>query len=123
MLESELFGHEQGSFTGASKRKLGHFEVASGGTLFLGEVGEAPSSVQAKLLRAIQEKEIVRVGGTDPIKVDVRIVAATHRDLAAEARRGIEEGAENEPDSPGGGDLSPRRLERVRGVESHHLAG
>ena len=88
LLESELFGHEKGSFTGADRRKLGHFEVATGGTLFLDEVGEAPHSVQAKLLRAIQEKEIVRVGGTDPIKVDVRIVAATNRDLEAEAKTG-----------------------------------
>jgi two-component system NtrC family response regulator len=88
LLESELFGHEKGAFTGADQRKLGHIEVAAGGTLFLDEVGEAPPSVQAKLLRAIQEKEIVRVGGTDPIKIDVRVVAATHRDLEAEARAG-----------------------------------
>ena len=88
LLESELFGHEKGAFTGADKRKLGHFEVADGGTLFLDEVGESPPSVQAKLLRAIQEKEIVRVGGTDPIKVDVRILAATNRDLEAEVKAG-----------------------------------
>ncbi len=88
LLESELFGHEKGSFTGADRRKLGHFEVAQGGTLFLDEVGEAPPSVQAKLLRALQEREIVRVGGTDPVKVDVRVVAATNRDLEELVRAG-----------------------------------
>ncbi len=88
LLESELFGHEKGSFTGADKVKLGHFEVASGGTLFLDEIGEAPASVQAKLLRAIQEKEITRVGGTDTIKTDVRIVAATNKDLEARVKAG-----------------------------------
>ena len=81
LLESELFGHEKGSFTGAHERKLGHFEVASGGTIFLDEIGDAPLSVQAKLLRAIHEREIVRVGGTDSIKVDVRVVAATNCNL------------------------------------------
>lgn len=88
LLESELFGHEKGSFTGAEKLKLGHFEVASGGTLFLDEIGEAPPSVQAKLLRAIQEKEITRVGGLDPIKTDVRILAATNKDLEARVKAG-----------------------------------
>lgn len=89
LLESELFGYEKGSFTGASaKGKMGLWEAAQGGTLFLDEVGELPLSFQAKLLRAIQEKEIVRVGGIDPIKVDVRIVAATNRDLAAMVDQG-----------------------------------
>jgi DNA-binding NtrC family response regulator len=88
LLESELFGHEKGSFTGADRRRIGHFEAASGGTLFLDEVGEATPAVQAKLLRAIQEKEITRVGGTQPIKVDVRIVTATNRDLQAEVEAG-----------------------------------
>ncbi|MBX3472407.1 MAG: sigma-54-dependent Fis family transcriptional regulator [Planctomycetes bacterium] len=88
LLESELFGHERGAFTGADKRKQGHFEVAQGGTLFLDEIAESPPSVQAKLLRALQEREIVRVGGTDAIKVDVRIVAATNRDLEAEVKAG-----------------------------------
>jgi two-component system response regulator HydG len=88
LLESELFGHEKGSFTGADKKKQGHFEVATGGTLFLDEIAEAPPSVQAKLLRTLQALEIVRVGGTDPIKVDVRIVAATNRDLEAEVKAG-----------------------------------
>ncbi len=89
LLESELFGYEKGSFTGASaKGKMGLWEAAQGGTLFLDEVGELPLSFQAKLLRAIQEKEIVRVGGIDPIKVDVRIVAATNRNLAAMVGQG-----------------------------------
>ena len=89
LLESELFGYEKGSFTGASaKGKMGLWEAAQGGTLFLDEVGELPLSFQAKLLRAIQEKEIVRVGGINPIKVDVRIVAATNRDLAAMVKEG-----------------------------------
>lgn len=81
LLESELFGHEKGSFTGAHEQKRGHFEVASGGTIFLDEIGDAPLSVQPKLLRAIQDKVIVRVGGTDQIRVDVRVLAATNRNL------------------------------------------
>ncbi len=81
LLESELFGHEKGSFTGAHQRKLGKFELASGGTLFLDEVGELEMMLQAKLLRVIQEKEFERVGGTELIKSDVRIISATNRDL------------------------------------------
>lgn len=81
LLESELFGHEKGSFTGAVAQKIGRFEVADGGTLFLDEIGELPLELQSKLLRAIQEQEIERVGGTRTIKVDVRFVAATNRDL------------------------------------------
>ena len=88
LLESELFGHEKGAFTGADARKLGKFEVASGGTLFLDEVGEIPLDLQPKLLRAIQEGEIERVGGTKPVRVDVRLVSATNRDLAAMVARG-----------------------------------
>ncbi len=88
LVESELFGHEKGAFTGADRLKRGHFEVAEGGTLFLDEVGDTPLGVQPKLLRAIQEKEIVRVGGTDPVRVDVRIVAATNRDLEADVKAG-----------------------------------
>lgn len=81
LLESELFGHEKGSFTGAIGEKKGLFEVAHGGTLFLDEIGELDVSMQAKLLRALQEKKIRRVGGTSEIEVDVRVVAATNRDL------------------------------------------
>lgn len=83
LLESELFGYEKGAFTGASREgKLGFFEIANGGTLFLDEIGELPLSLQAKFLRVLQEKEIYRLGGVQPIKVDVRIIAATNRDLA-----------------------------------------
>lgn len=81
LLESELFGHEKGAFTGATARHEGAFERAHKGTLFLDEVGIAPMSVQAKLLRAIEQKEVLRVGGREPVKVDVRIVAASNRDL------------------------------------------
>ena len=83
LLESELFGHEKGAFTGAVGRKLGKMELADGGTLFLDEVAEIPVQLQAKLLRALQEREIERVGGQRPVPVDVRVVAATHRDLEA----------------------------------------
>ncbi len=82
LLESELFGHERGSFTGATNRKPGRFELANGGTLFLDEVGEIPQSIQVKLLRVLQERTFERVGGTSPIKVDVRVIAASNRDLS-----------------------------------------
>jgi two-component system, NtrC family, response regulator HydG len=88
LLESELFGHERGSFTGADKRRIGRFEQAAGGTLFLDEVGEIPGPTQVKLLRVLQEKTFERVGGNEPIRVDVRLVAATNRDLAADVREG-----------------------------------
>ena len=82
LLESELFGHEKGAFTGAISQKVGRFELAHQGTLFLDEVGDIPPELQAKLLRVLQEQEFERLGGTKTIKVDVRLVAATHRDLA-----------------------------------------
>ena len=88
LLESELFGHEKGSFTGAAGRKEGRFERADGGTLFLDEIGEITPATQVKLLRVLQTREFERVGGTEAIKVDVRFVAATNRDLAAEVKAG-----------------------------------
>lgn len=88
LLESELFGHEKGAFTGADEQKIGLFEVAQGGTLFLDEIAEAGASVQAKLLRAVQFGEFRRVGGTEPIRVSVRIIAATNRDLEARIAEG-----------------------------------
>ena len=84
LLESELFGYEKGAFTGADKQKIGYFEAADGGTLFLDEVGELPAPAQVKLLRALQEKEINRLGSTQPVKFDARIIAATNRDLIGE---------------------------------------
>jgi DNA-binding NtrC family response regulator len=88
LLDSELFGHEQGSFTGASKRRRGCFEQADGGTLFLDEVGELGAATQAKLLRVLADRRFYRVGGEQPIDVDVRVVAATHRDLRARTTTG-----------------------------------
>jgi DNA-binding NtrC family response regulator len=88
VLESELFGHEKGSFTGALEKRTGRFELADGGTLFLDEIGEIDANVQVKLLRALGEQTIERVGGSRPIKVDVRVIAATNKDLAALVREG-----------------------------------
>jgi len=88
LLESELFGHEKGSFTGAMQQKAGLFEVADNGTLFLDEIGELPPMMQVKLLRVLQEQEFRRVGGTKDIKVDVRVIAATNKDLAEAVSRG-----------------------------------
>ena len=88
LLESELFGHEKGSFTGAYTKKIGLAEAASGGTLFLDEIGELSPAIQAKLLRFLQEGEVYRVGGKDPIKVDIRLVCATNRDLEKEVSIG-----------------------------------
>ena len=88
LLESELFGHEVGAFTGATGRKLGRFELAHGGTIFLDEVAEITPDIQAKLLRVLEEKEIIRIGGVVPVGCDVRVIAATNRDLAEEMRTG-----------------------------------
>ncbi len=88
LLESELFGHEKGAFTGAVTRKKGMFEMADKGTLFLDEIGEMNISLQAKVLRAVQEREVMRVGGEKPVSFDVRIIIATHRDLLEEVRVG-----------------------------------
>ncbi|MDI3480876.1 MAG: hypothetical protein PWQ97_531 [Tepidanaerobacteraceae bacterium] len=88
LLESELFGHEAGAFTGAGKLKLGKFELASGGSIFLDEIGDMSPVLQAKLLRVLQGQEIERIGGTHPIKIDVRIISATNRDLVDLIRRG-----------------------------------
>ena len=88
LIESELFGHEKGSFTGAQKQHIGKFEQAEGGTLFLDEIGDMSLAAQAKVLRALQENEISRVGGNKKIKVNVRIVAATNKDLKKEIAEG-----------------------------------
>ena len=88
LMESELFGHEKGSFTGADRRKIGLFEAADGGTVFLDEIGDLPLALQVKLLRVLQEGEVSRIGNPNPVKVDVRVVSATHRDLSAEAEAG-----------------------------------
>jgi DNA-binding NtrC family response regulator len=88
LIESTLFGHERGAFTGADKRKIGTFEAADGGTLFLDEIGEMPLEMQAKLLRALELRAFTRVGGHEEVRVDVRVVCATHRDLRAEVARG-----------------------------------
>ena len=88
LVESELFGHEKGAFTGADARRAGRFEIADGGTVFLDEIGDMAPETQAKVLRVLQEHSLERVGGTQPIDVDVRVVAATHRDLEAEVKAG-----------------------------------
>ena len=88
LLESELFGHEKGAFTGAIGRRIGRFERATGGTLFLDEIGDMSLSLQAKILRVLQEREVERVGGSAPVQVDVRLIAATHRNLDQDVRAG-----------------------------------
>ena len=81
LIESELFGYEKGAFTGAAGQKKGQFELANGGSIFLDEVGELAPALQAKLLRVLQQREFVRLGGAQPIKVDVRLIAATNQDF------------------------------------------
>jgi transcriptional regulator with PAS, ATPase and Fis domain len=88
LIESELFGYERGAFTGAAQQKKGKFELASGGTLFLDEIGDMNPVTQAKVLRALENRTIERLGGTQPISVDVRVISATHRNLATEIRSG-----------------------------------
>jgi PAS domain S-box-containing protein len=88
LISSELFGHEKGAFTGAMQRRLGRFELANGGTIFLDEIGELPLDTQVALLRVLQEREFERVGGTQPVKIDVRVIAATNRDLEAAVANG-----------------------------------
>ena len=89
LIASELFGHEKGAFTGATQRRLGRFELAEGGTIFLDEVGELPAETQIALLRVLQEREFERVGGAGPIRTDVRVIAATNRDLEAAIAAGM----------------------------------
>ena len=105
LVESELFGHEKGAFTGALSRQVGRFEVADGSTIFLDEIGELPPDVQVKLLRVLQEGEFERLGSPRTIKVDVRVIAATNRDLTEEVREGA---------LPGGPLLPPQRLPHPR---------
>src|SRR5262249_48476471 len=88
LLESELFGHEKGAFTGADRRRIGKFEQVSGGTIFLDEVGDMPLALQAKLLRVLEEQTFERVGGSEKVRTDVRLIAATHHDLKADAAAG-----------------------------------
>src|SRR6266481_592876 len=89
LIASELFGHEKGSFTGAVQRRLGRFESADGGTIFLDEVGELPLEAQVALLRVLQEREFERVGGSQTVSVDVRVLAATNKDLSAAVAEGM----------------------------------
>src|SRR5438477_8139382 len=88
LLESELFGHEKGAFTGAERRRIGKFEQVNGGTLFLDEIGDMPLALQAKILRVLQEQLFERVGGNETVRTDVRLIAATHRDLTAWSAEG-----------------------------------
>jgi DNA-binding NtrC family response regulator len=88
LIESELFGHEKGAFTGANTRKLGKFEEANGGTIFLDEIAEMDLNMQSKLLRVLQEREVTRIGGNETVKFDARVIIATHKNLAKEVEKG-----------------------------------
>ena len=88
LIASELFGHEKGAFTGALERRIGRFEAADGGTLFLDEIGDLPAETQITLLRVLQEREFEQIGSTKPVQVDVRVLAATNRDIAADVDEG-----------------------------------
>jgi transcriptional regulator with PAS, ATPase and Fis domain len=112
LLESELFGHEKGAFTGALARRIGKFEEANGGTLLLDEISEMDARLQAKLLRAIQEREIDRVGGSQPVKVDIRILATSNRDLVQAVREAeVGETRRSEVAAQAERHRHPRRLE------------
>jgi DNA-binding NtrC family response regulator len=116
LIENELFGHERGAFTGASDRRQGKFELATGGTVFLDEIGELPLAVQGKLLRAIEEKVVDRIGGRAPVAVDVRVVAATNKDLKAAVENGEFRGASA---SLRGGDR--KGVARTRGADQSRI--
>ena len=88
LIESELFGHEKGAFTGAAGQKIGKFEEAQGGTLFLDEIVEMDLNMQSKILRVLQEREVVKIGGNQTTKLDIRILSATHKNLAEEVKKG-----------------------------------
>jgi transcriptional regulator with GAF, ATPase, and Fis domain len=88
LVESELFGHEKGAFTGAVARKAGKFEEANGGTIFLDEIAELDLNLQSKILRVLQEREVIRVGGNESVKLDIRLIVATHKNLAEEVKKG-----------------------------------
>ena len=121
LLESELFGHERGSFTGAAKTKPGQFELADGGTLFLDEIGEMPVSMQAKLLQALQDGEFYRVGGQKKIKVDTRVIVATNVDLAqGDGARHLPRGSLLSSERRRGGDSGAARA--ARGHPAAHRA-
>lgn len=137
LIESELFGHESGSFTGAQGRRIGCFEAANGGTLFLDEIGDMRPDLQARLLRAVAEKQVVRVGGSKPIAVNARLVSATHRDLGGAAMSAafrqdlyfrlavlaieVSPLVDRRSDVPGVDRPFPRRCEHIKSAALHAL--